>query len=210
MRWAGFVRNVMLGRDGLDRAGFLRAVQEAGGGQARSYLTTGNVTFDAEPTDLDRMTDDLETRLGRILGRRAMVAIRQLDWLPGLVGTDMFAEFDPQEWELEVSFLPRTAPPIDPAAIADAGRTVIVSIRKHEVATARPREGAGRPHINWLLERATGQNATARAWTTLCRIATDGQSVAPVHGPPAFLPACTRHPGFRNCSGSAPNRYTWK
>ena len=44
---------------------------------------------------------------------------------------------------------------------------------ERELATARPRKGSARPHVNTLLERASGQPATARAWATLRRIAAD-------------------------------------
>lgn len=46
MRWVGFVRNVMLGREGVDRALLLTTLHEVGAIEARSHLTTGNVTFE--------------------------------------------------------------------------------------------------------------------------------------------------------------------
>ncbi len=50
-RWAGFVRNVMVGRQGLTRLVLLGAVADAGGASPVSYLSTGNVTFDADDGD---------------------------------------------------------------------------------------------------------------------------------------------------------------
>ena len=46
-RQAAFVRNVMIGREGLHRQVLLDVVERAGGRAPRSYISTGNVTFDA-------------------------------------------------------------------------------------------------------------------------------------------------------------------
>jgi uncharacterized protein (DUF1697 family) len=173
MRWVGLVRNVMLGRDGLDRGRLLDAVNRAGGSHVRSYLTTGNVTFDAGPREVAALNRRLESELARIVDRPTMVAIREHRWLQDLVAEDLFAEFDTGEWEREVGFLARAAPPIDPRSMAEPGNTRIVAVFEREVATARPRSGPGRPHVNVLLQRAFGKPATARGWSTLCRIAAD-------------------------------------
>lgn len=174
MRWVGLVRNVMLGRDGLDREGLLAAVASAGGVEPRSYLTTGNVTFDAAPDALDRLTQRLEAALEEILGRPTMVAMRSHDRLCGLVDSDLFAGWDETAWELEVSFLPHTAAPVERAQLRDPGRTHIVAVTGHELATARPPTGTGRPHANVLLQAASGLPATARGWGTLVRLAERG------------------------------------
>jgi len=114
MRWVGLVRNVMLGRDGLDRARLLDTVAQVGGSRVRSYLTTGNVTFDAGAKEVDDLTGRLEVELSRVVSRPAMVAIREYGWLRDLVTNDLFAGFDAEECEFEVAFLRRAAPPIDP------------------------------------------------------------------------------------------------
>jgi uncharacterized protein (DUF1697 family) len=163
----------MLGRDGLDRGRLLDAVSSAGGSNVRSYLTTGNVTFDAGPREVAALNRRLESELARIVARPTLVAIREHRWIRALVAEDLFAEFDPAEWELEVGFLAGGASPIDPRSLPEPGNTRIVATYEREVATARPRSGPARPHVNTLLERASGQRATARGWSTLCRIADD-------------------------------------
>ena len=55
MRYAGFVRAVMLGRDGLHRPVLLDCFRSAGADRPRSYLTTGNVTFTADERSVDRI-----------------------------------------------------------------------------------------------------------------------------------------------------------
>ncbi len=123
MRWVGLIRNVMLGRDGLDRTRLLSVVERVGGSAARSHLTTGNVTFDADADAIDDLNRRLELEISRIVSRPTMVAIRQLTWLRDLVGNDLFAGREAPEWELEVAFLRHTASPVDPRSLSESGRT---------------------------------------------------------------------------------------
>lgn len=171
MQWAGLIRNVMLGREGLSRDVLLDVVGDAGGLRPRSHLTTGNVTFDAARAEIDSVVDGIESGIEQVLGRREMVAVRSVRWLRALVAEDHFARFVSAEWESEVAFLRHDAPPVDSNRIGDSRRTVLVQIRSREVLAARPRTGGARPHVNRLLERASRSPATARGWSTLQRIA---------------------------------------
>jgi len=174
VRWVGLVRNVMVGRDGLHRAALLDAVEQAGGADARSYITTGNVTFDADEADVDDVTLRLEAAISDVVQRPTMVAVRSLAWVRDLVAQDVFAGYDRAAWELEVSFLRPGAPPLDPATVPASYRTEVVAAWDWGLATARPPDGTQRPHVNRLLERANGLPATARGWGTLVRLAEGG------------------------------------
>ena len=170
MRWVGLVRNVMLGREGLHREVLLGLTRDAGGTDPRSFLTTGNVTFTAEPDQLADVVDTLETAIAGVLGRREVVVVRSMDWLGDLVAADPFRGYERDAFELEVCFVPHTAPPLVATDLPDSRPTGLVEVRDHELLTARPHSRASLPHGNRLLERATGQPATARAWSTLQRI----------------------------------------
>jgi hypothetical protein len=52
-RFVGFVRNVMVGRNGLSAEVLLELVAKAGGHEPRSHLATGNLTFSASPELLE-------------------------------------------------------------------------------------------------------------------------------------------------------------
>ena len=173
MRWVGLVRNVMLGRDGLDRSLLLDLGARAGGAQVRSYLTTGNLTFDAAPQEIDGLCRRLEESISEVVSRPTMVAVREHPWLCDLVSNDIFAGVEEGEWECEVAFLRHDAPSVDPSTIPETRRTRLVATYERELASARPRAGSARPHVTTLLERAAGQPATTRGWSTLCRIAGD-------------------------------------
>ncbi|MBF4163884.1 DUF1697 domain-containing protein [Nocardioides acrostichi] len=169
-RYAALVRNVMLGRQGIDRDGLLRTAADAGARDVRSHLATGNltVTFDGPPDDLAAL---LERGVEAMLGRPEPVMVRTREQLAELLATDPYAGLDPQEWEMEVSFLRHDAPCLDPARVPESHRTRVLLVRERELVTARPPEGTGRPHVNRLLERATRLPASARGWRTLHRLA---------------------------------------
>jgi uncharacterized protein (DUF1697 family) len=163
----------MLGRDELDRALLLDTVVKVGGSRVRTYLTTGNVSFDAGLGEVGGIGGRLESEISAIVSRPTMVAIREHTWLCSLMSKDIFAGVEADEWECEVAFLRHTAPSIDPRCIPDTRRTRLVATYERELATVRPRTGSARPHVTTLLERASGQPATARGWTTLRRMAQD-------------------------------------
>jgi uncharacterized protein (DUF1697 family) len=174
MRWVAFVRNVMVGREGLQRQALIELAREAGGTNVLAHLTTGNVTFASDDISPGVLAHHLEAGVKRVIGREEMVAIRSLPSLVSLVGSDPFAGFDPAEWAFEVAFLRHDAPPLDPARLEDAQRTVLLGHHDRELFAARPVQGGQRPHVNRLLEGATGAKATSRGWSTLQRIVASG------------------------------------
>jgi uncharacterized protein (DUF1697 family) len=117
MRYVGLVRNVMLGREGLHRDVFLRLVDAAGGRSAASHLTTGNLTFETDPSRLDAVVRRLEDGIAGVIGRREPVVVREAAWFRHLVAGDPFAAFPVDRWEFAVAFLPLRAAPLDPAAV---------------------------------------------------------------------------------------------
>ena len=171
MRCVALVRNVMLGREGLHRELLVRLVEDAGGGDVVSVLTTGNLLFTMPSEAVDPVISQLEADIAVVLGRTEPVVVRTLDWLRSFVQHDPFTAEQHADAECEVAFLHHRAAPLDPSRIPFPGRTTVVAVRTRELVTARPRTGNNRPHVNRLLERATGQPATARGWGTLRRIA---------------------------------------
>jgi uncharacterized protein (DUF1697 family) len=60
MRYVGLVRNVMTGREGLIRDVLLQLLDAAGDREGRLHLATGNLTFEADPAELDDVVRRLE------------------------------------------------------------------------------------------------------------------------------------------------------
>lgn len=169
VNYVALVRNVMLGRGGIDRCGLVASAERVGATDVRSHLATGNLTLRfAGP--VDELAAGLEAGVANLVGRHEMVAVRTRAQLLVLLSTNPYEGLDPAVWEMEVALLRHDAAPIDPAAIPDSRRTRVLAVHERELVTARPRDGAARPHVNPLLAQAAGQPVTARAWRTLERL----------------------------------------
>ena len=90
MRCVALVRNVMLGREGLHRELLVRLVEDAGGGEVVSVLTTGNLLFTMPSEAVDPVISQLEADIAVVLGRTEPVVVRTLDWLRSFVQHDPF------------------------------------------------------------------------------------------------------------------------
>ena len=170
MRYVGLVRNVMLGREGLHREVLLGLVDGAGGRDARSHLTTGNLTFDAAPSQLDGIVRRLEDGIAQVIGHREPVVVREAAWFRDLVASDPFTAFPVDRWEIAVAFLPLRSAPLDPAAVPAIAGLEAVAGRPHELLMAGRRD-VRRPGVTYLLPRPWRDEATTRAWSTIQRLA---------------------------------------
>ncbi|MEZ5298123.1 MAG: DUF1697 domain-containing protein [Ilumatobacteraceae bacterium] len=63
-----FVRAVMIGREGLHRPVLLDMFERAGGSEATSYISTGNVSFPADPESIGELVELVEADLEQLLG----------------------------------------------------------------------------------------------------------------------------------------------
>jgi uncharacterized protein (DUF1697 family) len=164
------VRNVMLGREGLHRDVLLRLVDAAGGRSAASHLATGNLTFDAAPSQLNAVVRRLEDGIAGVIGRPEPVIVREAAWFRDLVAEEPFAAFPVDQWEIAVAFLPLRSAPLDPAAVPRIAGLQAVAVRPHEMLMAGRRD-VRRPGATFLLPRPWRDEATTRAWSTVQRLA---------------------------------------
>ena len=178
MRYVGLVRNVMLGRQGLDRAVLLHVVDAAGGRSGESHLTTGNVTFQADPAQLEAVVRRLEDGIAAVIGRHEPVVVRTADWFRDFVAAEPFTGFPGDRWELAVAFLRLDAVPLDPAAVPRIDGLEAVAVRPHELIMAARRD-VRRQGATYLIPRPWRDEATTRAWSTVQRLASVGGGAQP-------------------------------
>ncbi len=170
--YVGFVRAVMLGRNGLHRDVLLDIVERAGGHDATSYLTTGNISFRCEPAQLDDVVAAIEVGIERVVERPTPVMVRSLDQLVSLIDRDPFARSPHQAPKaMLVGFvrdqvtttlnLPIDSPNGDYSVFAaDGGEIFSITI-----------DNGGRVHDpGGMIERLVGEPLTTRAWGTLTKI----------------------------------------
>ena len=172
-RYVGFVRAVMVGRDGLDRATLLDCFERQGAVAPRSHISTGNVTFSADAPTIAELTDEVEHAIESVVGRRTEVYVRSIAYLESLSEGDPFATSPvPGSDQHEVSF---TYEPIDPTALAlpiesPGGYLTVFHATPGEVFCDGREVDGRRRGAGGFIEGLLGQRITTRAWSTVLRV----------------------------------------
>jgi uncharacterized protein (DUF1697 family) len=171
--FAAFVRNVMIGREGLHRDVLLDMFERAGATDPVSYISTGNVSFSAPPDGMGELTDAVEADLERLLGRPTPVFVRTLAALRELVDADPFADppADPVRDRIVTLFRRRVPASLELPLAAPDGDFVVFGAGPAEVFSVvvdRPDRQPAAP--GGYIERHAGEPVTSRAIGTIERI----------------------------------------
>jgi uncharacterized protein (DUF1697 family) len=169
-----FVRAVMIGREGLHRDVLLAMFERAGADDCVSFISTGNVSFRAEPGGVSAIVEQVEDDLEQLLGRATPVFVRSLGELATLLASDPFA--DPPVDAVrgcEVSFFRSAVPDhLDLPMSASNGDWVVFGTGPREVySVTRERSDRQPSSPGGVIERTAGEPITTRALGTLERIA---------------------------------------
>lgn len=173
MRFVGFIRAVMVGREGLHREVILDIFRRAGAIDPASHLATGNVSFDLEPPQLVDLQDSVDGALSDVVGRRIEMFVRTVDHLRAIDADTVYGQAPfPDVRERLVTFFHE--PPVFEAfevpGLVQKERTAVLLIDHRDVfSVTREWEGqVGSP--GGLFEKASGQRVTTRAWSTIEKI----------------------------------------
>jgi len=167
-RYVAFLRGVMPTNA---RMPALKAAFEAAGFQAvRTVLASGNVVFDSDLSDEDRIKAQSERGMHEHLPRTFPVVIRSVEHLQRLLATDPYtAHGIPPEARRVICFLPRaTAPRVALPLAEDLASVFLVDGREAYAAYVTTPKG---PVFMKLIERAFGQDVTTRTVDTVARCA---------------------------------------
>ena len=166
----------MVGRDGLDRQTLLDCFERAGAVAPRSYISTGNVTFSAEPDTVPAITAAAEEAIEAVVLRRTEVYVRTIAYLEDLVEANPFASSPiPSSDQHEVSF---TYTPTDPGdfdlpIVSPGGHLTVFHATPWEVFCDGLEINGRRKGAGGFVERLLGQRVTTRAWSTVLRVVED-------------------------------------
>lgn len=171
-RHAAFIRNIMVGREGLTRSVLLGATARAGGRQPRSYLSTGNITFTTPVAMVDRVRRALEDAVRVSSGRSEPVFLRSINELRGLAQRDSFGgQPYSSVHERCVTFLPDGTEWIDPLPESSRRNDVELIDATDRAVFSVTRLVGGRPGTAGpLVEQRLGVLVTTRNWNTVARI----------------------------------------
>lgn len=171
-RHVAFVRNVMIGREGLTRAVLLEIFRRNGAEDPVSYISTGNVGFGLPAREVPALSADVERSLEAVIGRQEPVFVRSLGWLADRVDERPFdgAPFE-NPHERIVSLAPGP-PPVVPELplISERGDFAVFRIDGTEVySVSRLVDGTTRSP-GGVVERLCGRPITSRSWNTIERV----------------------------------------
>ena len=163
----GFVRNVMVGRNGLTRDALLDIFTGAGGQEPASHLVTGNVTFQLVD-DVESFQRRAEQSLHEVIGHHEPIFIRSLSYLAKQIEMNPFRElpFD-DVYERCVSFAKHPLGAL-PLPIATAREDAVAFARYEDDIYSVTRLLKGRTGtVGKVLERTLGSPVTTRNWNTI-------------------------------------------
>lgn len=161
--YVALLRAVNVGRAGkLPMADLRRICEEAGFGEVRTYIQSGNVVLTA-PGDEGSVRESLEGALAAALGRRVGVIVRQPAELESVLADNPFPEADPRK---VIVMFHATEPPPD---VLEGVRTLAGEefvLRGREIYVHYPDgQGASRLRVP-LADRSTGRNLNTVARLT--------------------------------------------
>ncbi|MBE7419193.1 MAG: DUF1697 domain-containing protein [Ideonella sp.] len=147
-----------------------RCFEEAGFGNVRTLLSSGNVAFDARGAAGSALERRAEAAMQQHLGCSFYTIVRTTAQLQALLASDPFAgHVLPRGAKRVVSFLRAPARPLLALPLAADGASVLGCIGR-EVFTAYVPGDKG-PVFMKLIESAFGTEVTTRTWNTVARCA---------------------------------------
>lgn len=170
--YVGFVRAVMIGRDGLHRQVLLDIVERAGGADAASYLTTGNISFTATPDRLDGIVAGIERGIERVVERPTPVFVRPLDHLVDLLERRPFdaAPHPTPHARLVALVRDRFRDDFEVPIVSPEGDYHVFAVDGGEVFSITIDTGGRVRDPGGLIERSAGEPVTSRAVGTIEKI----------------------------------------
>lgn len=147
-----------------------RCFEDAGFGNVRTLLSSGNVAFDSPKRSELALARKLETAMAQSLDRSFWTVVRPASHLQALIEADPFASLKlPANAKKVVTFL-REPPAAQLALPLEKNGARILAMRGLEILTAYAPQ-PGNPAFMALLERTFGGEITTRTWDTVRKCA---------------------------------------
>lgn len=170
--YVGFVRAVMLGREGLHREVLLDIVERSGGRRPTSYLTTGNMSFGAEPDQVDDVIAAIEMGVEEVVGRPTPVIVRTVEHLRALVDRSPFDEAPhPSPRTRNVTMVRgEVGTTFEVPMVSPRGDYHVFAVEGGDIFAITIDTGGRVQDPGGLIEQRVGEPVTTRAWGTIERI----------------------------------------
>jgi uncharacterized protein (DUF1697 family) len=167
-RYAAFLRGVMPSNCAMPD--LVRAFEAAGFANAKTLLSSGNVSFDARARPEAALEHAAEAAIRATLGRDFMTFVRSIEHLRAILACDPYRglRLGPDAKRV-ITFL-REPPRPAPALPVDRDGACVWALEGRELFSAYLPCDKG-PVFMTLIEKTIGREQTTRTWRTVERIA---------------------------------------
>lgn len=148
-----------------------RAFENAGFGDVKTLLSSGNVVFDSRSKSTAALARQAEKAMQEHLGRTFLTIVRPTEALRELIEADLYSEFRlPAKSKHVITFLSKAPPAMKLSLPIKLGDASILAVRGQEVLTSYvPHPGS--PEFMRLIEKTFGKEITTRTLDTVKRCA---------------------------------------
>ena len=167
MRYAAFLRGVMPTNCRMPE--LKRAFEEAGFKDVKTYLASGNVTFDAPKQSNASLEKKVEAAIEKKLGRSFPTFIRSIAELEALLASDPYKGVRLQPASKKIVTFLRGAPEGLKLPVERDEARVLKLDGKHLFTVYAPTPKG--PVFMKLIESAVGKEQTTRTWDTVAKVA---------------------------------------
>lgn len=172
MRYVALIRGVGPGNPNQSNRNLKRVCEGLGYGEVEPVISSGNVIFETDSTDVEALENELEKAWKRELGFERATMVRSQNDLERLVAMEPFGDRkhgsetyllttfarSPLEHDFEFPYRP------------DGKDYVLVGSTRREVFSVLDNTGPTTSDLMGWLDRQFGENITSRTWLTVSRI----------------------------------------
>ncbi|HEU6452181.1 MAG TPA: DUF1697 domain-containing protein [Gemmatimonadaceae bacterium] len=163
-RYAAFLRGVMPTNAKMPE--LKKCFEEAGFGEVRTLLSSGNVVFDARKASEAALERRAEAAMMERLGRAFYTIVRPVSRLNEIIEADPFAQFKLGANAKRVITFLREPHHADLSLPIEVDGARILAVDGREIFTAYLPTARG-PAFMALIQRTFGENVTTRTWDTV-------------------------------------------
>ena len=172
MRAFAFIRNIMIGREGMTASFLLKALTDCGVTEPESFLSTGNFVFTLHSGNLRGLEADFADAISRKLGRFEPVFCRSRAHISSLIEAHPFQEKDePAIYERCISFLSQApACALALPIVSKRGDVEVFKIVDSEAYSTTRLISGRTSNAGAILEPLLSTQVTTRNWNTVLRL----------------------------------------
>jgi len=172
-RYVAFLRGVNVGGHTMVKtADICRMLTSLGFGNVKGYRQSGNIIFDTDEADPDKIVSLIQQVIDELIGKRIEVFLRTMSYVREMVKLDPFGDVGPGDVKLYVTFFHREplCVPALPITSPEGDAEIILVRGREACGVAYPKDGRYGASYGKIVEKI-GTPVSSRDWNTIKGIA---------------------------------------